>query len=143
MAVSIQVSEVIDRRVADVFRFYALEHVQNHPRWDPNMHLEKVTDGPIRVGTVIKRVNSRSGTPVEGTMEILEFELDQVLGMVIHDGPVEMLGRATFQAETDDRTKLILHVEIPGVDESADTSVLASQMQGSLSHIKQLIEADD
>jgi len=142
MSVNVQVSEVIDRPVADVFRFYAVEHVQNHPRWDPNMQLEKVTEGPIGVGTVIKRVNSRSGTPVEGTMEVVEFEPNQTVGMVIHDGPIEMHGRAAFEAESDDRTKLVFDVEIPGMDEAADTSLLASQMQGSLRSIKQLIEAE-
>ena len=142
MSVNVQVSEVIDRPVADVFRFYAVEHVQNHPRWDPNMQLEKVTEGPIGVGTVIKRVNSRSGTPVEGTMEVVEFEPNQTVGMVIHDGPIEMHGRAAFKAESDGRTKLVFDVEIPGMDEAADTSLLASQMQGSLRSIKQLIEAE-
>jgi hypothetical protein len=142
MSVSVQVSEVIDRAVADVFRFYAIEHVRNHPRWDPNMQLEQITVGPIGVGTIIKRINSRSGTPVEGTMEIVEFKPNQALGMVIHDGPVEMRGRATLEAESGDRTKLIFDLEIPGMDESLDTSLLASQMQGSLQNIKQLIESE-
>lgn len=142
MSVRVQVSEVIDRPASDVFRFYALEHVQNHPRWDPTIHLEKVTDGPIGLGTVITRVNSRSSTPVEGTMEVVEFEPNQTVAMVIQDSPVEMHGRATMHAEGDDRTKLIFDLEIPGMDASTNTSVLASQMQGSLGKIKQLIEAD-
>ena len=29
----IQVSKEIHRPVADVWRFYAVEHVRNHPRW--------------------------------------------------------------------------------------------------------------
>ena len=36
----LDVSEVIDRPPADVFRFYAVNHVQNHPRWDLDMELE-------------------------------------------------------------------------------------------------------
>ena len=40
MSVKIQIPEVIDRSVTEVFRFYALEHVRNHPRWDPFMQLE-------------------------------------------------------------------------------------------------------
>jgi uncharacterized membrane protein len=142
MSVNVQVSEVINRSVEDVFRFYALEHVQNHPRWDPNMELEQLSDGPIGVGTIINRVNSRSGTPVEGTMEVVEFELNQTLGMVIHDGPVEMNGRATFEAEGDDRTTLRLNIELPNMDEAMDTSLLNSQIQQSLRNIKQLIESE-
>lgn len=88
MAVSVQVSEAIDRPAADVFSFYAVDLVSNHPRWDPNMLLEQVTDGPIGVGTIIKRVNSRSGQPVEGTIEVVGFELNNAMTMIIHDGSI-------------------------------------------------------
>ncbi|MCD6031898.1 MAG: polyketide cyclase [Thermomicrobiales bacterium] len=80
MSVKVQASQVIDRRVAEVFHFFAVEHVRNHPRWDPFMRLEQISDGPFGVGTVIKRINSRSGTPVEGPMEVVEFEPDRAIG---------------------------------------------------------------
>ena len=64
MSLAIRVSEVIDRPVEEVFRVHALEHVKNHPRWDPHMRLEQVSDGPIGVGTIIKRVNTRSGSQI-------------------------------------------------------------------------------
>ena len=35
----IQVSTVVERPVADVWRFYAVDHVRNHPRWDRQRHL--------------------------------------------------------------------------------------------------------
>ena len=69
MSVSFEVSTVIDRPVAEVFHFCAYDHVRNHPRWDENIELEQVSDDPIGVGTMIRRRNSRSGTPVEGRME--------------------------------------------------------------------------
>jgi hypothetical protein len=141
MSVKVQVSEGIDRPVAEVFHFHAHEHVRNHPRWDPFMQLEQVSDGPIGVGTIIKRINSRSGTPVEGTMEIVEFEPDRTVGMVIHDGPVEMIGRATYEAESDDRTRLTINVEIPGMDESMGDT-MNSAIQNSLQTVKQLIESE-
>lgn len=55
MSVKVQVSQVIDRPVDTVFQFIAHDHLRNHPRWDPDMELEQVTDGPIGVGTVIRR----------------------------------------------------------------------------------------
>lgn len=142
MSVKVQVSEVIDRPVSVVFHFHAQEHVHNHPRWDPYMQLKQVTDGPLEIGTIINRLNSRSGTPVEGTMEIVAFEPNQVLGMVIHDGPVEINGRATYEAENDDRTTLRLILEFPDMDESMDTGLLTSQIQQSLQNIKKLIESE-
>ncbi len=142
MSVNVRVSEIVDRSTADVFRIFALEHVRNHPRWDPNMQLEQLSDGPLGVGTTIKRVNSRSGTPVEGTMEIVEFELNKSLGMVIHDGPVVMNSQSTFEAHGDDRTKLTFNIEFPGMDESADSSQLDGQMQQALLNVKKFIESE-
>jgi hypothetical protein len=141
MSVQLQVSESIDRPVANVFHFFAEEHVRNHPRWDPFMRLEQVSDGPIGVGTIIKRINSRSGTPVEGTMEVVEFEPNRAIGMTIHDGPVEMRGRTTFETVTDGQTTLTINVEIPSMDESME-GMMSGAIQKSLQNIKQLIESE-
>jgi hypothetical protein len=142
MTVRLQVSQVIDRPAVDVFHFYAHEHVRNHPRWDPDIELEQSSDGPIGIGTIIRRRNSRSGTPVEGTMEVVEFEPNRAFGMVIHDGPVEMRGRTTFEAIGDDQTTITTFVEIPGMDDSMDTSFLISRMERSVANMKQLIESE-
>jgi hypothetical protein len=102
MSLRVQVSAVIDRPVAEVFHFYAYEHVRNHPRWDPDMQLEQVSDGPIGVGTIIHRRNTHSGTPIEGTMQVVEFEPNRAFGVVIHDGASETRGWVTFQAESEE-----------------------------------------
>ena len=142
MSVRLQVSQDIERSVVDVFRFFAIEHVRNHPRWDPYMQLEQITEGSIGVGTIIKRINSRSGSPVEGTMEIVEFEPNQSMGTITHDGPFETRGRALFEAAGDNRTILTFEVEFPSLDESADTSMIVRSIQGSLNNIKKLIESE-
>jgi uncharacterized membrane protein len=141
MSVKVHVSQVIDRPVADVFHFFAEEHVRNHPRWDPFMRLEQISDGPIGVGTIIKRINSRSGTPVEGTMEVVEFEPNRPIGMLTHDGPVEIRGRTTFEAVGDANTTLTISVEILGMDESMG-GMMTGAIQKSLQNIKQLIESE-
>ena len=142
MSVKLQVSQVIDRPVAKVFHFLAREHVRNHPRWDPDIELEQVSEGPIGVGTVIRRRNSRSGTPVEGTMEVVEFEPDRAFGTVIHDGSVEMRGRTTFEPEGDDQTTITIIVDLPGMNESMDKSFLTSRMERSVQNMKRLIESE-
>src|SRR4030066_1257064 len=98
MTAHFQHSQVIDRPVADVFHFYAHEHVRNHPRWDPDIQLEQISAGAIGVGTMIRRRNSRSGTPVEGTMEVVEYEPDRAMGMIVHDGSAGTNGRVTLDA---------------------------------------------
>jgi hypothetical protein len=142
MSAKLQLSQVIDRPVADVFRFFATEHVRNHPRWDPYLQLEQVTDGAIGVGTIIKRINSRSGAPVEGTMEIVAFEPNQAMGTITHDGPFEIHGRATFEANGRSRTTLTFDLEFPGLDETADLSMMVNAIRGSLNTIKHLIESE-
>lgn len=142
MPVTLQVSQVIDRPVEQVFHFIAHEHVRNHPRWDPDMELEQESEGPIGVGTVIRRRNSRSGTPVDGTMEVVEFEPNRAFGTVIHDGPVEMRGRMTFEALSDAQTMITFNVELPGMDESMDVGPLTKAVERSGRNIKQLIESE-
>jgi len=135
-------STVIDRPVATVFRMFAEEHVRNHPRWDPDIKLEQVSAGPMGVGTMIRRWNSRRGTPVEGTMEVVEYEPNHVLGMLIHDGPIEIKGRTVLEAEGEDRTRITHNLEFPGMDDSMDKSFMSSEFQRSLRNIKQLIESE-
>ena len=139
--VRIEASRVIERPVAVVFDFAARDHVRNHPRWDPDIELEQTSDDPIGVGTVIRRRNRRSGTPVEGTMEVVEFEHNRAIGTVIREGGTEVRGRATFEAVAPDRTTLTIGAEFPEMDE-ATRSFIAGRMQRSAQTIKDLIEAE-
>lgn len=142
MSVRIQASQVVNRPVSQVFQFYAVDHVRNHPRWDPEIELEMITDGPLSVGSRMRRVNKRSGAPVEGTMEVVEFETDRAIGMLIHDGPMELHGRTSFSPVGPDKTRLIVTVEIPSLPGSTDTGFLTGRMQRSLHLMKQLIESE-
>ena len=142
MSVRLEISTVIDRPVTEVFHFCDHEHVRNHPRWDKDIELEQVSDGPIGVGTMIRRRNSRSGTPVDGTMEVVSFEANREFRVVIHDGPVKMLGWITFEEVGDNQTTITRGAEIPSMDESTDTSYMRSEMERVGYIIKQLIEAE-
>lgn len=142
MSIYVEVSTIIDRPVEDVFRIHATEHVQNHPRWDPKMQLEQITDGPIGVGTMIKRINSHSGVPVEGTMEVIEFEPNKSFGMIIKDGPAEMRGVAIYEPKGPDQTIYTLKTEFPGMDESVNKSALTSKMEAAIQNHKRFFEAE-
>jgi uncharacterized protein YndB with AHSA1/START domain len=142
MAAQIRFSQVIDRPVTKVFQFVAEQHVRNHPRWDPDIELWLESDSPIGVGTIIRRRNSRSGTPVKGTMEVVKFEPNRAFGTVIHDGPSEMRGRITFEAVNESQTRVTTVIDIPGMDESMDKSFITSRLERSGRKMKQLIEAE-
>ena len=140
MAVRIEVSQEIVRPVGVVFNFYADEHVRNHPRWDPDIELWRDSDEPIGLGTIIQRRNSRSGTPVEGTMEVVEYEPNRAFGVVTRDGPMEIHGRATFEKVSEGRTRLTIAADMP-IDESMKDR-MTGMVQGSLRNIKGFVEAE-
>lgn len=140
MTVRIEVSEEIERPVPVVFKFFAEDHVRNHPRWDPYIELWLDAEGPIGAGTVIQRRNTRSGTPIEGTMEVVEWEPNRSMGMVTRDGPIEIHGRATFEEMGESCTRLTLAAEMP-IDESMKDHVEGSIRQ-STGRIKELVEAE-
>lgn len=142
MALRFETTEVIDRPIEKVFHFYAVDHVRNHPRWDPDMELWLEGDAPIGVGTIIRRRNRRSGKPVEGTMQVIEFEPNKAFSMLIHDGPAEMRGRSTFEAVGDHQTRITTVIDIPGMDENADRSFLNAKLERSARIRKQLMEAE-
>ena len=105
------------------------------------MQLEQVTDGPIGVGTIIRRRNTHSGTPFEGTMEVVEFEPNRAMGVVIHDGPTETRGRVTFEAESQEQTTLTIHAQFPDMDESMESRI-TGLIKRSARNIKHLIESE-
>lgn len=142
MAMQFESAQVINRPIGKVFQFYAVEHVRNHPRWDPDIELWLDSDAPIGVGTIIHRRNKRSGTPVEGTMEVVEFEPNHSIAMIIHDGPAEMQGRTTFEAIDDNQTRITTIIDIPWMDENADRTFLNSRLERSAQIRKQLMEAE-
>jgi polyketide cyclase/dehydrase/lipid transport protein len=138
----IRVWNDVDRPIADVWRFYAVDHVHNHPRWDPDMHLEQLSDGPIGVGTRIRRVNTRWGQPVEGEMEVVEFEPERSMAAVIHDANMDIQGRATFEPRGPERTLLTLSVDIPELDDPEKVTFMRAMMQRSVDNMKTLMEAE-
>jgi hypothetical protein len=142
MSAHLQFSTLVNRPLSPVFHFFADEHVRNHPRWDPDIDLWQDSPQPIQLGAVIQRRNRRSGTPVEGSMEVVEYERDKALGMHIHDGAQQIIGRTTFQALNDRQTLLTVFMELPDMDETMDKAFLYSRLERSSRNIKQLMESE-
>ncbi|MGH2653316.1 MAG: SRPBCC family protein [Actinomycetota bacterium] len=134
----VELSQVIDRPPAEVFRFIVTDHVRNHPRWDPNMHLEQVAPGPIGVGTVIRRRYMMGDRQVEGEMEVVEYEPDRAFGVVIRDGPAEFRSRITFEPAGEGSTRQALTLESDAPVKRMDPGPI----QRSLDRMKELIESD-
>jgi hypothetical protein len=131
----------IDRPVGDVWRWYAVQHVSNHPRWDPDMQLQQLTPGPMGLGTRIRRRNTRWGAPIDGEMEITEWVPERVLGTRIVDANMAIDGRATLEPLSAASTRLTIAIDVPGLDHSKG-EVMRERLQRTVENIKALIEAE-
>jgi hypothetical protein len=136
--VKLDLSESIERPPADVFRFVATDHVQNHPRWDPQLSLVQETPGPIGVGTRIRRSRAGGETRVEGEMQITEFEPDSTMGALIRDGPMEIRSWMTVEPEGEAASRLTFTVE----SDDAPLDMMEESIKGSLRRIKEMVESD-
>jgi type II secretory pathway predicted ATPase ExeA len=75
-------------------------------------------------------------------MEVVEFEPNRAFAMVIRDGPAEMRGRTTFEAISDNQTRITTIIDIPGLDENTDKTFLNSRLERSAQIRKQLMESE-
>jgi hypothetical protein len=135
----IEMSEVINHPISDVFKFYVDDHLENHPRWDPEMQLSLATDGEVGIGTVFNRRHTHFGDPVEGSMTVIEFERNQAFGLAIDDGFGEFYGRLRFEAMGESATQVSTLVDVPGMPETADSSRLRSIAERWLHNTENLI----
>jgi uncharacterized protein YndB with AHSA1/START domain len=73
----------IDRPIEDVFDFMA--DARNEPRYNPIMrHAEKLTDGPIGVGTRFCDVSRSFGRDIKAIIELIDYERPERLAWSIH-----------------------------------------------------------
>jgi hypothetical protein len=137
----VEASDTVDRSVAQVWEFYAVNHIANHPRWDETIELEATSDEPIAVGTVIKRRVTRFGNVTEGTIEVIAFEPERAMRVRVQDGPMSIDGFASFRAVGDQKTELTIGGDLPGIDQPMREQ-MAAMMRRSVSTIKSLIESE-
>lgn len=106
------------------------------------MELTQLTEGPVGVGTRIQRRHTRLDTPIEGIMEVVEFDPGKAMKAVIVDqtpnGPLEVHGRVTFEPVDGDKTKLALELDMPHYHGSMDRGMI----EGSYRRIKELVETE-
>jgi hypothetical protein len=102
------------------------------------MELEQVSKGPIGVGTVIRRHHTHYGGPVEGTMEVVEYEPDRAFGVVIQDGPLEIRSRMSIEPDGKDGTRLTISIAVPTATSPIDPSAVEASLRG----MKRLIESE-
>jgi Polyketide cyclase / dehydrase and lipid transport len=112
--VRLSASQVIERPPAEVFRFVATEHFQNHPKWDPAVvSITKTSPGPMGVGTTARLVRTDRGRHVEGGMEVTQYEPVSRFTEVSRFGPFTLHARATLEPVAPASTRLELVIDTP------------------------------
>jgi Polyketide cyclase / dehydrase and lipid transport len=110
--VRLSASLVIERPPAEVFRFIATDHFQNHPKWDPAVTaITKTSPGSMGVGTTARLVRTDRGRRVEGTMEVTEYEPARSFTEVSRFGPFTLRARATLAPAAPASTRLELMID--------------------------------
>ena len=105
-------SQVIERSPAEVFRFVATDHFQNHPKWDPAVtSITKTSPGPMGVGTTARLVRTDRGRRVEGTMEVTDYQPVRRFTEVSWFGPFTLQARATLAPVAPAGTRLELVID--------------------------------
>ena len=137
----LEVSTIVTRPVATVWEWYAVHHVENHPRWDPDLGLEKTTPGPLGVGSVIRRRSTRFGVPTEGTMEIVEFEPGRSMRVRTRDGDKRIDGWVALDDLDGESTRVTIGGDFLDLDDAMEAAV-RPLMERSAAAIKALIESE-
>ncbi len=106
------------------------------------MWLEQISEGPMGIGTVIRRVNTHSENPVEGVMTIVEFEANRSFAVEIQDGPVGTNGRVLFEPLDSRRTRITISAEFPVATDPALKDRLTPLVRRSARSIKNLVESE-
>lgn len=83
----LRTEQVVERPLADVFRFVALDHFVNHPQWDPSIvELAATSPGVAAVGASARLVRVDNGRRTEGTMVVTDLDLDRRFAAVCGSG---------------------------------------------------------
>lgn len=79
---------------AEVFRYLGDSFFENYPKWSPEViELERVTDGPLKLGTIARQVRIDQGHRTETEFTINIYEPNKRLGFAGISDPF----RCTFE----------------------------------------------
>lgn len=106
---------IIERPIEEVFDYVADE--RNEPQYNPQMtRAEKVSPGPIGVGTTFHSVMTGTGRSAEMTIEFTEFDRPRRIAEVAHLSSMEIRGILLFErAGTGTRLRWIWDLEPHGL----------------------------
>jgi len=94
-----EASVQVDKSCQAVSRFVADEFFDNYPRWSPEVTLlEKITPGPLRVGTSGRQVRNDAGHVTASTFRVTAYHPLREIAFASTDSPGYQV-RYTFREE--------------------------------------------
>ncbi|ADJ27884.1 SRPBCC family protein [Nitrosococcus watsonii] len=73
--IKVQSSILIDCPVDDAFQYVSAGFFENYPKWSPEVvELEKITNGPVRMGTMARQVRIDKGRRTESIFQVTEHQ---------------------------------------------------------------------
>jgi hypothetical protein len=108
----IQAEERIDAPTAEVFRFVAVEHFVNHPKWDPSIsEMTPTSPGPMRVGATARFVRVDGKKRLEGVLTVTEYEPDRLFAAVSRFGPFVLYQQVFCEPLPGGGTSILLTID--------------------------------
>lgn len=142
--INVQVSIVINRPLEEVFIF--LSNLENNLKWRSGMiKAEKISEGPIGVGTTYRMINNYFGRRVEGEAVVTEYELNRKYATMNKSGfPIETQ-RMFAAVEGGTRVTFAVKAELLGgffkLAEPLVASIGKRRLEADAFLVKHVIEA--
>ena len=142
----IERSIVVDRAVEEVWEF--VHDTTKDALWQTTLtESEKLTDGPMRVGTRVREVRHFLGVRIELTWEVTEYEPNRKSAIRGVSGPVPLTGGDRLEP-LDGGTRFTVSGELDahGVFKLAEpvfARITRRELEANLGHLKDLLETDE
>ena len=105
----LEVATLIGRPIREVFAHWS--EVERFPEWfDTTIERRKMTDGPIRVGTIYHAVEKLPpGRRIQATLEITAYEPNELVAARLSE-PINATWEARFEEEVEGGTRMTFHI---------------------------------
>jgi carbon monoxide dehydrogenase subunit G len=141
----IERSIVVDRPVDEVWAF--VHDPAKDSLWQTTLaESEKLTDGPMRVGTRVREVRHFLGVRVELTWEVTEYEPTRKSAIRGVSGPVPLTGSYRLEP-VDGGTRFTVSGELDAhglfrLAEPVFARITRRELEANLGHLKDLLEVE-
>ena len=141
----IERSVVIERPIDEVWEF--VHDTTKDALWQTTLtESEKLTDGPMRVGTRVREVRHFLGVRIELTWEVTEYEPNRTSAIRGVSGPVPLTGRYRLEP-LDFGTRFTVSGELDAhglfkLAEPVFARITSRELEANLGHLKDLLESE-